>query len=221
MNDLLTRGLLLAVEQQAHLIDVVGERPWRYDLDAGTLRFGDFLTFSVELLGTWAHGDSTFLWAWANEQRWLSDRVLRQALTVKAMGEANDDTLLTHPVHAVGQHDAFVLCMALAGVLEDVTALYRGPHGGGEMFLVVTDPQLALPPPTTIRTIRVLGEGMDLGLAEPEAAVDHYLTTRGFNLDKVGGTWTCTHPGGANLELEFNPGGRLVRMEGVQEPESL
>jgi len=62
--------------RQRTLADFLGEHHWQVDMDAGTVDFGAGRTYAIQLLGTESQGDDTWLWAWANEESGLPDRVI-------------------------------------------------------------------------------------------------------------------------------------------------
>jgi len=101
--------------------------------------------WSVELLGSWASGDSTLLWACANDESGLPGHVLSQSRAALALGVAAGDPLLTEPMQAMAEDDAFRLCLALSGTLPNVRALYPGAARRRTVFLAITDLAADLP----------------------------------------------------------------------------
>jgi hypothetical protein len=65
-TDAFARHVASATARQLALGDVLEDRPWTVDIRAGTATFGE-LMFPIQLLGTEAEGDNSWLWAWANE----------------------------------------------------------------------------------------------------------------------------------------------------------
>ena len=59
--------LRVAFDRQLLLADLIGDRPWTYDLQSGTLTFGDRFAWHAEILGNESEEGGTLLWAWANE----------------------------------------------------------------------------------------------------------------------------------------------------------
>ncbi|MCA9269681.1 MAG: hypothetical protein KDA41_14470, partial [Planctomycetales bacterium] len=57
-----------AYAKQLAFADFLGERNWRVSISEGRVKFGNDLSYPIQLIGTEAYGDSSWLWAWANEQ---------------------------------------------------------------------------------------------------------------------------------------------------------
>ena len=74
------RHALSALDQQLHVIDVVGEGSWQFDMGAGAVTFQAGTaarTVPVQILGTESHGDHTWLWGWANAASGIPGRRTR------------------------------------------------------------------------------------------------------------------------------------------------
>ena len=56
-----------AFDRQLLFAELVADLPWAYDLQTGTLSFGDSYQWHAEILGTESEESGTWLWAWANE----------------------------------------------------------------------------------------------------------------------------------------------------------
>ncbi|MEM6925880.1 MAG: hypothetical protein AAF602_03040, partial [Myxococcota bacterium] len=123
--------------------------------------------------------------------------------------------VLTEPERVLSEDAAFRLCMAMSGVLADIQGVYRGPHSGGSVFLAITDDGLALPPPTTPRTVRTISEGILVGLAHPQDAVRIYLDARGWRVDGERNPWRASHPSGAVVFVWFDELNRVSRVQGL------
>ncbi len=200
-------NLMLGLEKQVHLEAVIGDRGWEMDIPTGVLSFGDDLRFRAEVLGSFSAGTETWLWAWANTASGLPPAAVQQSLAVKAVGEASGEEVITSPKLPVDEFMAFSIALAVAGRMDDIRAVYRGPHDGGAVFLVITDDAFpALPAPTTARFLRIITQAMDSGLLQDsKRAILGWLELRGFSLDDQGATVVATAPG-VRIELAIEDG---------------
>lgn len=210
-GELEDRGFLLGHEKQLHLQETVPEgRNWNADLAVGTLSFGEDHVYAAEILGTWAKADGTFLWAWANAGSGFPDKILAQSKAARELGTTLSDDRLTERKHPMQENDVFELMIAVSGLLPEVRAVYRGPHGGGAAFLVIVDPKLDLGAPDPVRITRVITEGLAAGVVKDHrVAVGSYLASRGFELNQASDPLVATHPGGAALSVSFDEMGRV------------
>lgn len=217
----LAEGLALSHEQQLQLAERVGEAAWSYDTTLRRLDFEDRASFPAQLLGSESHASGTWLWAWANEQSALPPEVTALSRQLRRLGDERGIPELTTPQLALAPAlSAALLAAAAAGTLPGVRAWYRGPTDHGAAWLLIDDPDdLELPAPTTARTLRVLTEVL-ANLPRALPALDHgvlvrsYLARRGFLLTEDGPTLRARHPDGANVEVEFDPAGRIATMRG-------
>jgi len=87
LQPLVDASAVLAMEQQLHLADVVGERDFTASLDTGTISFGEDLTCRCELIGTEAPESGTWLWGWANPAG-FEDYITATTRALRDHGEA-------------------------------------------------------------------------------------------------------------------------------------
>jgi hypothetical protein len=109
---------------------------WDADLEAGTITFvnqrGWTIRAPVQVIGTRAITDSTWLWAWDNPS--IPAACAADARLVKAFGEAQGLEALTTRKIEASEENAWELT-ALAAHLAGATGAYRGPSGPTEVFM--------------------------------------------------------------------------------------
>src|SRR5262245_46505624 len=114
--DLFARHVGSATARQLALGDVLGERSWAVDVRGGTATF-DELTFPVQLLGTEAEGDNSWLWAWANEASSLPESILRSARQLRAIGHERGPEFLVTPGFSLDDMSGHQVAMVCTGLL--------------------------------------------------------------------------------------------------------
>lgn len=194
LQPLVDAHAVLAMEQQLHLSDVVEERPFDVNLDAGTITFGGDLSYRAELVGSEAPGPGTWLWAWANPSG-FPDHVTAAARAVRAYGEE-------HGIAA--------------------PAFYSAPlDGGGRVYLLVDDPSLALPAPEVPRVITTLSLVHDGGWVQDwPTALERYASQRGVTHARDGDTIRLEGPElGGHVQVALDDLGRVAELSGSAGPQ--
>ena len=198
---------ILSAEKQFRLFDLIGERSWSADLEAGTLSFAAEkrrlrrgeppIEMGVALLGTEA--DGTWLWGWANPGGFAEPLV--------AAGRAVGDYGREHDVPALYESESAVdddvsldrIGIVASGVLE-LKAIYTGPAGDARVLFGLDDPRLELPPFDPVRLLTVLTSLLQTGLVRDwPGAVRAYEEQRGVDLSGV-------------VELELDDLGRVTNL---------
>ena len=124
-----------ATARQLALGELLGDRPWQVDLEKGTAAFSE-LVFPIQLLGTEAEGDNTWLWAWANEASSLPESILMSSRQLRALGTTRGPDLLATPSFPLERISGHQLAMVCTGLLE-TGPYYRGPYDGGALYFTI------------------------------------------------------------------------------------
>ena len=212
MKNLLARHAASSMLKQLTLDDLVGEASWQADLDAGTLRFGGGPPHPVQLLGTEAHSDRTWLWSWANTVSDLPPAVTRAAERLRALGQARGIAELSTRKLAIGEASGHTLSMIASGSLG-AGSYYRGPYEGGAAFFLLPD----YPGPEQLdRSALRLIRAVELVISQYE--LDHRAVVTGLAEDlrlRVAAgpkAITVTSPTGEEVVFELDAQGRIARM---------
>jgi hypothetical protein len=201
---------LVAFERQLAFAEVVGERDWQLDQDAGILQLGDDLALSAQILGSAADESGTWLWAWANPS--VDASLTQAAWRTREIGDQRGIAALTEPeVPLARVIDDHTLVLAIAGAL-DADAYYRCPYPGGAAFVTVevagTRGNDRVDPAT--RAVEVINAAL---MAFPHIlgrrAVDRYIETIGAPYARDGAMISI----GGKATLRFD---ELDRLTGFQ-----
>lgn len=218
-ESLVDDGAFLAHEHQAHLADVLGEHSWGVDFTAGTIRFeGERpLTATVHLLGSQATAPPSWLWGWANPSG-FDEQVVALGRRVSEAGRADGIAVLADAetgIDAGGDGDRISVA---AKVLGDCWWSYRGTAGGGTtVFMLLESPELVLPPPSAIRTTRVLMETVaSIAVHDQRRAIHSYAVRRGVPMRWIGDDEAAAFdlPDGS-FEVRFDDQARIAEITGT------
>jgi hypothetical protein len=214
----------LSYEHQLHLVDVaeeLGEHEWHVDLNARTLTLSGRYTLeaTVHLLGTASEGDGSWLWGWANPSG-FSPQVTELGARVAEFGRQ-------HGVPELAAHELTLTPDVAARVTDAAKVIsghwtsYSGAVGPGtRAYFLIDAPQLALPPPSTPRWLRVVGESLGTGMVhDHRRAVTSYARLRGLSV-ATGNDDTALRvrlPDG-EVTLDFDHIGRISNMSGQVAP---
>lgn len=130
-------------DRQSRLARKIGDEDWTFDMATGTLTFGA-MTLSVQLLGTEAYGNKSWLWAWANTQSGIPERLTAHARAMHDYGEKHGVAEFVQPQLDLEDIDGHRLSVAGAGLMH-ANAYYRGPYEGGALYMLITDAQISQP----------------------------------------------------------------------------
>lgn len=215
MNDslraLYERHVARSLDKQLHLSELVEEANWEFALQEGLLSFSNGLEFKVQLLGTEADGDRSWLWSWANQTQGIPAELLEDARALKALGEAQDVHELREPSFPQAQADGHTLGLIAAG-LREACAYYRGPYEGGALFLLIQDegyPVRDTPPLLRIST--VFPQVLTMVEVAHRPALIGYAESYGLRVEEEGDKVVIEDGG---LVGKFGEAGQLTQLTG-------
>ena len=204
---------LVALEKQARLFSFLGEHVLDLDLDAGTARFND-LSIPFQALGTESDNALTWLWAWAEEQTEIPDRLLASARELKAMGEKEGLPELLLPSLDLNRADGTMLSL-IASEVCNASGYYRDPYEGGALFLLLYG--IALDDRQVFDRAGLVRQLADLAaryVFNHRNALVSYFRARGIPAAEARGTVSAEMPNGERLIAEFEPSGQVRTING-------
>ena len=205
--------------RQMALADHLGDRSWGLDAHEGILRFGDDLRFPVQLLGTRADHDDSWMWAWANVESGLPPAVTAVASALRQFGEEHGIEELTEPVFVLGEGlTGHMLAMACSG-LAGGKCYYRGPYEGGALFMLLDEvPAHVTAPVSAQRAVFVLNDLISQFAVDHRMLAINFLRQQAFAVGENPGVVTATRPDGSALQIHFGSLGRIERAEATLRP---
>jgi hypothetical protein len=173
------RYAILAFEKQMHAYDVVGDRGWDVDLDAGTIVFDDELEMRVALLGT--EDEHQWIWGWADPDEDFPESVVAAGRRLGDYGREHGLPALYTPETPLDDDVTLDRIGVIASGVLDLRATYHSPlDGGGRVLFALDHPLLELPPPDQDRFDAVFATTRNSGFVHDwTAAVQAYKAVRG------------------------------------------
>ncbi|RYX83007.1 hypothetical protein EON83_16535 [bacterium] len=205
----------LSFDKQLNMANVIGERGWSADLDAGTLAFGEqgspdsVLEFDIQVLGSAAEGSATWMWAWANpsipDNLSLASTLLRDKVAIPEFATQE------FPIN-FDSADEHRIAMTCGGYLN-ADAYYRGPFPGGAAFFLIRDPRLQLAAPDIIHISTLFPQLISaLSVSDHRAAFMNYLERWQIQA-QVEGDEVRVAIANSSLTAHFDGQNRLSNME--------
>lgn len=214
-EDLFDEHGALSFEKQLRLADLVGDSGWRFDMDTGVLSFDTFNS-PVQLLGTVSEYSQTWLWAWANVESNIPERLLRSSEELRAAGRRLNVAELIEAEFSV---DAFQkghrIAMVAIGILG-AAAYYRGPYEGGAVFMLIPE----LPSgnrdsgPSNLQVTSDFTRFISAQECHHRAAFESYLRQKGYRFQTLSARRVVANYGDEPpIDAVFDSEGRLAEFE--------
>jgi hypothetical protein len=151
VTELLQEHVVAAMIKQARLREAVGDDPqgWAVDVPGGWLRLGR-REFTAELIGSEAHGNASFLWAWANPE--FTEAAAPAARALRRLGEERGiPDLVADDEIPSDRIDAFVAGVLATGV-GDLDGYFLAPYEeeGGVLALGIRDADVRVGAPSGV-----------------------------------------------------------------------
>jgi hypothetical protein len=218
-KSLFTKHCAMSYDKQLQLADALGDAGnWELDLPTGKLSFAGGTTLNVELLGTEALPEATWLWSWTNATDVLPANIMQAALEVRAFGEANGiseftDGMLNVDDRLNGHHLAMMAMM-----LTEAQGYYRAPFDGGALFLLITGKQLPTSEQAPIQRIAHVFPQMiqSIRIENHKEAFIHYLEAYSLQIKESGtAVFGLYEDDETRIHAEFDDKQRLAKLTTV------
>lgn len=217
-EELLARHVGSAFSRQIALAELLGERSWALDIDAGRVRFGRDLDFPIQILGTESESDQSWRWAWADEASDLPAELRVTGEKLRSLGMRESIPELSRGWFPRSVADGHSLALLASGLEQNGCCYYRGDTADGALFFLVEKalPTITAPLPQerVLTVIEQLVEQFDL---KHRMMLEGFLVDQGFGLRVQDDTLLATRQG-SGLTLRFDPMGRLIELQGTLRP---
>lgn len=209
---LIERFAAIGLDKQHNLAEIIGERDWQVDLDQQKIYFGDDLSYSIQVLGSFSFDSESWLWAWANVQQGLAPELIQQANALKAYGEQHNISFLTEAMSECEETTAHLVGMLASGLFAN-SCYYAARHEHGIFLVSFTDPAIdAVASLDQARISSVFPQIISLFEMNHHNALQHYLTDKEFRLDKVSPTQIVAHKHNVTVSAAFDELSRLTAL---------
>ena len=130
-----------AIEKQLFFANIVGERNWNVDVQKGEIYFGEDLVFPIQIIGTFAHSSETWLWAWANSESGIPEKLLGHAKKLKEYGTVHKIDFLTEDQFEIERDDMHYIGMIALGITGS-NGYYLGNYGAGTLCVTINTEEI-------------------------------------------------------------------------------
>lgn len=204
------------LENQARLFDFLGEHDWGLDMDRETLQFTrrgrKVAECAVQILGSKAIEDNTWLWSWANEESHLPQKLIAGSERLRAEGIKLSDRRFAEPMLPLDEKEDVELAIIGAGELGLFT-YYACGYDGGVLFTGIERTPVGLDGPRTVlETLRTLRTGISVMSFMHRPAVYSYLGEPKGSTEDLKTTWLVSD--GA-VTVAFDEKDRIAEMTTV------
>lgn len=141
-KELLEQHAALSFEKQILFGELVGSNPWQFDMRNGEISFGPSLVFKVQIMGSIAFSEGSWMWGWANSKSGIPPSLLNQSYLLQSYGENHEISKLTEPDYLVEGRFDHQIGMIACGILG-AGAYYSANYGKGSLVVTITDPRLS------------------------------------------------------------------------------
>jgi hypothetical protein len=205
-----TEHLLFGMARSRIFDDVSAGKPWNADLETGALEIGGQV-YESQILGSFAPGPRTFLWAWANPgaEGWATS--LQAVNEVREFGEKPGYAVFREPnVPETRVHPRELALMAAE--LAGGHPVYAADAGGPVVFLLVGTPV----DPRTVSLAYLPGILVDfqsISRAEKASCVARFLERLGFTVERSKSLVSGKKGERTRIDVAIDEHGRIANVE--------
>ncbi len=212
LQELIEQNAGLSFEKQLIFGDVIGSNAWDLDMQNGTIMFGP-LDFPIQIIGSLAFNNSSWMWGWANAQSGMPENLLSQSNQLKRLGENKNIQELVAGHFTVEGGFEHKIGMAACGIFNS-KSYYCANYGQGTLVVTIDDDRIPGIDKNRIENVLTtfpqLISAIDL---DHRNTFQNYLIDRDFELSiseyKIEGLRN-----GKILTGEFDEQGRLKSLDG-------
>lgn len=181
LQDMVEQNAGLSFEKQTIFSDVVGSRGWGLDMGKGSIVFGD-LEFPIQIIGSLAFNNNSWMWGWANTQSGMPENLLVQSNQLKEIGQQKNIKELTERHFNVGKDFEHKMGMMACGIFK-TKCYYCANYGQGTLVVTIDDSKIPAVDENKLEKVLMsfpqLISGVDLN---HKNTFTNYLIDRNFKL---------------------------------------
>ena len=109
----------MAIAKKFALHDIVGDvETWQADLESAVLLLDEIEFRDIQIIGTYAFDDGTWLWAWGNQGSDFAENIVRDSFALQRYGKENDIAWLTERTFELEQDDVEAVAAVAVGIVQ-------------------------------------------------------------------------------------------------------
>lgn len=212
IQELIEQNAGLSFEKQMIFGDVIGLNSWELDMTKGSIFFGS-LEFPIQIIGSLAFNNNSWMWAWANTESGMPENLLTQSKHLKEIGEQKHIAELTEGHFNVETGFEHKIGMMACGLFNS-KSYYCANYGQGTLVVTIDSNKIPEIDKNSLEKILTSFPQLISGTAlNHKNAFQNYLIDRDFKLDitenKVEGL-----KNGKVITAEFDELNRLKSLNG-------
>jgi len=212
-QELLERYGGIGFERQLDFADLIGSNSWNVDMQKGEMDFGPGLVFPIQVLGSFSHSSETWLWAWANTQSGIPQKLLQQALQLQKYGADNEIDLLNISQFDATKDDMHMIGMVASGMFG-ASAYYIADYGQGALVVTIKSDLIdKVQKNDHYRIPTVFPQLISQFEMNHKAALSNYLMAKGYKVTENDRKLTGSKNGNT-ITAEFDELDRLTKLSG-------
>lgn len=142
LQDLFSKYGALALEKQEILSGLVQDAEGELDIEKGIVKFND-KEFPIQLIGFLDDDESTWSWAWDNEEIGFPEELIEEAKAVKEFGEKQNIPQFSENVFSASFAEAHILSMTVSSLFNN-DAYCAVNYGSFIFFVTIESDELEL-----------------------------------------------------------------------------
>jgi len=218
ISDLIVKYAVSSNDKQVILNDLIGMYDWSFDMDTEKLSFDSRFNYSVQILGTQSRISNTWMWAWANNQWEIPEKLLQMSYQIKDFGEKNSVLEFQQPQLKVNsQLNNHIFALIATGICN-AKAYYIGNHENGSVAFLIDDEKYAAIDnrPLGLRICNVFTSAISqIEIIDHRLALIHYLEYLKLNVEEEKNTIFGNDQKKHVIKAEFNKNMTLRNIESV------
>ncbi|KQC31495.1 DUF6882 domain-containing protein [Flagellimonas eckloniae] len=136
-QDLVEQNAGLSFEKQMIFGDVIGSSAWELDMGKGKIFFGA-LELPIQIIGSLAFNNNSWMWGWANTQSGMPENLLKQSNQLKEIGESKNIQKLIDGQYNVDEGFEHKIGMLACGLFK-AKSYYCANYGQGTLVVTIDD----------------------------------------------------------------------------------
>jgi hypothetical protein len=136
-QDLVEQNAGLSFEKQMIFGDIIGSSAWKLDMGKGKIFFGA-LEFPIQIIGSLAFNNNSWMWGWANTQSGMPENLLTQSNQLKEIGENKNIQQLIDGHYNVDEGFEHKIGMLACGIFK-AKSYYCANYGQGTLVVTIDD----------------------------------------------------------------------------------
>lgn len=140
LEEMIEQNAGLSFEKQMVFGEIIGSNAWQFDMTKGNITFGN-LSFPVQVIGSLAFNNYSWMWGWANEKSGIPENLLKQSRDLKTIGDKNKIKELVEGHFKVEEGFEHKIGMMSCGVFN-AKSYYCANYGQGTLVVTIDDDKI-------------------------------------------------------------------------------